>query len=828
MLHRLLYFFILLLIFCFDLKAEDVNTFQWNSLNRLACETDSVQFLPLDEWKISPDGNKIMAPFCIADRERIELSTDFFLPASGKSKDIYLNSMGFSSSAKLILNDIELQGRPNDNTPFKLKLPNSILNYNQENSLRLILYSTNSTSEGYPEFTRLFTAAKYIGITRPLAIAVQSKKRIEDFGCKTSFERKQPKVDFEYSIKLPDIKPDARIDVEERILSADLKLVYQKNYFFTGLTDKIKRTFNLNPEDLWAPGNPNLCIVSITVKDKKNILIQKTVKTGFRTLNVRNGAVLLNNKTEMVRGIIYHPDPLQFSGQDYPKKIMEDFNWIKNSGFNAVRLPRAMPDIPMLTAADSLGILLFPELPIHRYPSVMFSDDNLLELAKSSLRNVKENIISHPSLAAVGIGKELHLEKGATQKFMLILRDFINRELNLISFLSPVPGIVLPPRKAADLYILDIYRSLQQETNNTHSHFAAYNLFGQISLLKKFGMDEAIIDPEMKYLKQEVQTALLRYKFNGGFIESFRDWHSSFPTSLTISAENKAMIIPSGFFDKLGQSKADWQKLDKIWENSQTQYIIKQEEKSQNNIFSIITVFAAIIFFAVYRKRPRMRENFWRSLNHPYGFFVDMRERRIIPIFNSFMIGSFASLILAVIFASFIYSQKNSIALQEILNIFLAPSGYYESYLALSNNPLYLILFHFIVLLLYPIVISMILKLISFLNSRKIRYRQALAIGLWSGLPLILLLPLGLVCYHLLIQYDIAGYIYIIVLFFIIWAHFRIINGIRVLLVTNLLKVFIMLLLSYIIPFIIFWFVLKPAPFLMEYIGLIINSSSMF
>ncbi len=134
----------------------------------------------------------------------------------------------------------------------------------------------------------------------------------------------------------------------------------------------------------------------------------------------------------------------------------------------------------------------------------------------------------------------------------------------------------------------------------------------------------------------------------------------------------------------------------------------------------------------------------------------------------------------------------------------------------------------FLILFLYPILISFLLKIIAVFTREKIRYRQGLAIGLWSGVPLLFMLPLSLFGFQILQFGQYETTFLIVISLFIIWAHFRIINGIRVLFITRLGKVLSVMLLSYIIPIVILWIVFKPSAYWFEYIELLYQARSLF
>ena len=75
MLIRLTYL-IFLLSFSFNLYADSLNSFQWNSLNRMPGGSDSVVYIPLDEWT-SSEGNNLKMPFSITG-QKIRINSKIF------------------------------------------------------------------------------------------------------------------------------------------------------------------------------------------------------------------------------------------------------------------------------------------------------------------------------------------------------------------------------------------------------------------------------------------------------------------------------------------------------------------------------------------------------------------------------------------------------------------------------------------------------------------------------------------------------------------------------------------------------------------------------
>ena len=182
---------------------------------------------------------------------------------------------------------------------------------------------------------------------------------------------------------------------------------------------------------------------------------------------------------------------------------------------------------------------------------------------------------------------------------------------------------------------------------------------------------------------------------------------------------------------------------------------------------------------------------------------------------------------MTVFVSSFVYYYNDSLFAQEFLSVISIKKNFYDSLVQICQSEFILIPFTFIWLYLYPIVIGLILKIYGLFSSTEIRLRQALAIGMWSGSPLIFLLPFSIAAYHLLLN-GFGTHLMIILSIFIIWIHFRLINGIRVLVLAKFRTIFVLLLLSYIIPFIIFSIFFSPQPMWSDYLITLLNSHELF
>ncbi|MEO2070508.1 MAG: glycoside hydrolase family 2 TIM barrel-domain containing protein [Zunongwangia sp.] len=163
--------------------------------------------------------------------------------------------------------------------------------------------------------------------------------------------------------------------------------------------------------ELWSPENPKLYKVMFTLGEHT-----LTDKIGFRKVEVSGKDVLLNGKEIFMRGISIHeeiaPEIRRAKNSADADKL---FGWAKDLNVNMVRLAHYPHNEYMTRAADSLGLLVWSEIPV--YWTIDFKNDEVLEKAKKQL---DEMIIRDQNKASViiwSVGNETPVSEART-KFM--------------------------------------------------------------------------------------------------------------------------------------------------------------------------------------------------------------------------------------------------------------------------------------------------------------------------------------------------------------------------------------------------------------------------
>jgi hypothetical protein len=114
---------------------------------------------------------------------------------------------------------------------------------------------------------------------------------------------------------------------------------------------------NLQPE-LWQPSHPVLYMIELSVLENGRITSTRTIRSGFRIIESRNGRIWLNHKPIFLRGIAINPP-----GRDIPEKLeksrqfaIDYVSFMKSINVNIIRIP---DDETWYEVCDELGMMVF-------------------------------------------------------------------------------------------------------------------------------------------------------------------------------------------------------------------------------------------------------------------------------------------------------------------------------------------------------------------------------------------------------------------------------------------------------------------------------------
>lgn len=154
---------------------------------------------------------------------------------------------------------------------------------------------------------------------------------------------------------------------------------------------------------LWSPDSPNLYVAKISLITEGNVVDIINEKFGIRWYHFDpNEGFFINGKYLKLYGVNRHQDREGFGNALSNKQHIEDMELIKNLGANFVRLTHYQQDPSVLNACDSLGLIVWEEIPV----VTSVGKEKFKVNALNMLREMIIQHYNHPSIIIWGLMNE--------------------------------------------------------------------------------------------------------------------------------------------------------------------------------------------------------------------------------------------------------------------------------------------------------------------------------------------------------------------------------------------------------------------------------------
>ena len=190
-----------------------------------------------------------------------------------------------------------------------------------------------------------------------------------------------------------------------RIIGPDGRTVQtQRVSVPAGTRDSVHVAFEpVRQPQLWSPASPSMYRVDVALADGSD---QVSEPLGFRWFEfVENGPFMLNGERLLLRGTHRHEEHAGYASAMPNALHRRDLEMIKEMGANFVRLGHYPQDPEVYRTADSLGLLIWDELPWNRGglggPAWQATTERLLR------EQIVQNM-NHPSIITWSLGNEIY------------------------------------------------------------------------------------------------------------------------------------------------------------------------------------------------------------------------------------------------------------------------------------------------------------------------------------------------------------------------------------------------------------------------------------
>jgi beta-galactosidase len=261
---------------------------------------------------------------------------------------------------------------------------------------------------------------RYLNLVYVPALSIEkvlASSRVTANGAQASLELKT-------SFYNPGAVRDGQVEI--RISDARGKIIDQFSSSHNIAGDHVWKTVVKKPA-LWSPSQPTLYTIEVKVTSSSGTHVHRE-KTGFRTAEfLEHGPFHLNGKRLLLRGTHRHEDHAGTGNAMTAPMIRREMIMMKQMGVNFIRLGHYQQSRIVLELCDSLGILVWEEIPWCRGG---LGGDTYKEQAQRMLTNMITQHYNHPAVIIWGLGNENdwpgdfpEFDKEKIRAFMKVLND---------------------------------------------------------------------------------------------------------------------------------------------------------------------------------------------------------------------------------------------------------------------------------------------------------------------------------------------------------------------------------------------------------------------
>ncbi|MDO3693341.1 glycoside hydrolase family 2 TIM barrel-domain containing protein [Wenyingzhuangia sp. chi5] len=335
--------------------------------------------------------------------------TYFNLPKNWKGKEVFLQFGSVKSGYYLWINGKKVGYSQDSKLPSEFNITSYLTSGKNKIAVQVFQFTDGSYLEDQ-DFWRLS------GIQRDVILQAKSKTHINDFYADASLDNNYEHGVLNLNIDIKNIKNKNKdFSIKYQLIDANGKEISSKKSKFKSTKNEQSISFVDKIPDVnkWSAENPYLYQLIISLYDKKNQLVEATsVKTGFRTSEIKNGQLLVNGKPILLKGVNRHEHNPYFGHVVNKEDMIADIKVMKQFNINAVRTSHYPNDPMWYQLCDEYGLYVYDEANIESHgmgydPDKTLGNKPVWKAAHvERITNMIKRDKNHPSIIVWSMGNE--------------------------------------------------------------------------------------------------------------------------------------------------------------------------------------------------------------------------------------------------------------------------------------------------------------------------------------------------------------------------------------------------------------------------------------
>lgn len=793
---------------------RDLPGYKINTSDQLFFDiTDTRSIISLDgDWKIYKTDDKKAQKINIRVPSIFEGSGDFVFEKSFKLSPTQLNNnkielvfLGINYSADISVNKIIISRHPGGEFPFSVFLPRDILKSDENNVISVKLSYQLDSKNTIPLKQRFLFPQNFGGIIKDVYLHLTPNVSIKDVQITQDVDLKSNKATIEIKSiidnqefkKLSDSvesQTDFRLttqifypDGKTSSSNGDNKFSLKQNKEL-----EIKNSTVISMPVLWSPDDPFSYIVRLELWRGDSLIDRDDRSVALFKLESSQENLILNGKEFTILGVTYIPSFQQYGSLASYNRMEKDFEKIKAAGFNSVRFSKEIPHPYYLRLCEQYGLFAFVELPIANLPESLAGSQNFIVRSRNYLSSLFKAYEKYSAIGGIGFGSSYLYKTDSHRALLEDLSTQVKRYRNVLTYAS-FTDYDLNKIVNLDIYGIEFLNEpvdkKQAEVENLISVLGKGKIFiGEATYTVNVGQTDGYVNKFSYEAQAKFFDDIFGFyesnKLSGFFANTMFDIRGDYFS--LVNGFNKENIYNIGLVSEDRSTEhLSYKVLSVRMKNLEKVTIpIGSEKDDAPMIFIITGLLLALLMGVLVNSGRKFREDASRALMRPYNFFADVRDQRIISVYHSLSLSVIVALVSSLILSNLLYHIKTNVLVEKLLLSFGSPTIMSAtSYLAW--RPFNALIWLFVIFVIFMIVLTIIIKSASFFVRTKVYLSSVFFTVVWALLPIVLLIPVGIVLYRVLNAGTANIYLYVFLILFCIWLLYRLFKGIAVIFDVN-------------------------------------------
>lgn len=287
---------------------------------------------------------------------------NFIIDKSWSEKEVFLHIGAMKSGGFVWLNGKYIGYSQGSKLPAEFNISKALKKGKNTIAIQIFRWTDGAYLE-CQDFWRIS------GIERSVYLYAQPKIRIEDFEVKSVLDKTYKNGEFNLTIDLKNhsfnnknVSITYQVSDEKTILISETKNSSVKKF------ESINFNANIPNIKIWSAEHPNLYNLQIETKDANgNTLEVSSTKIGFRSVEIKNGLLLVNGQRITLKGVNTQENDPETGHVMSEELQLKDIQLWKENNINAVRLSHYPRGKRFYELCDKYGLYVVDEANIESH-----------------------------------------------------------------------------------------------------------------------------------------------------------------------------------------------------------------------------------------------------------------------------------------------------------------------------------------------------------------------------------------------------------------------------------------------------------------------------